>query len=170
MREEEVSDMKINTLWCLGLIAFWACSVPVTAEVAPKARVHATAVLDQDKTAPTTYGLENPDVRRGYEAILAAIRLVSTASGKRAQYQGQIAYALDQTQLDCPTTLAALDMALRQPGLTRASYGALRDVTAAAARCGTNGIAAIDGGPAGLLLTNGPGVGFGGGSSNYGGR
>ncbi len=159
--------MRVNLLQGLGLIALWAGSFSMVADAAPQARARAALAIDQGKGA-MTYGLENPEVRRGYEAILAAIALVPAQTGQRAQYQAQIAYALDQTQLDCPTTLAALDMASRQPGFARATYGALRDVITAAARCGGNGIAGIDGGPAGLLLGNGPGTGFGGGSSNYG--
>jgi hypothetical protein len=158
--------MSVNLLRGLGLVALWAGSFSMAADAAPQARTRAAVALDGK--AAMTYGLENPEVRRGYEAILAAIALVPAQTGQRAQYQAQIAYALDQTQLDCPTTLAALDMASRQPGFARATYGALRDVITAAARCGGNGIAGIDGGPAGLLLGNGPGTGFGGGSSNYG--
>jgi hypothetical protein len=156
--------MRVNLLRGLGLVALSAGSFSIAADAAPQARARAAVAVDQGKT----YGLENPEVRRGYEAILAAIALVPAQTGQRAQYQAQIAYALDQTQLDCPTTLAALDMASRQPGFARATYGALRDVITAAARCGGNGIAGIDGGPAGLLLGTGPGTGFGGGSSNYG--
>lgn len=151
----------------VGLFALLAGSLSVAATATPRTRL--ASDVGQTKIG-TTYGLENPEVRRGYEAILAAIALVPTQTGERVQYQAQIAYALDQTQLDCPTTLAALDMASRQPGFVRATYGALRDVTTAAARCDANGIAAIDGGPSGLLLSSGPGTGFGGGSSNYGGR
>lgn len=158
--------MRVNFLHGLGLIALWTGSFSIAADATQQSRARAAVTLDGK--AATTYGLENPEVRRGYEAILAAIALVPAQTGKRAQYQAQIAYALDQTQLDCPTTLAALDMASRQPGFARATYSALRDVITAAARCGSNGIAGIDGGPAGLLLGNGPGTGFGGGSSNYG--
>jgi hypothetical protein len=156
--------MNINRFRGLALLALSAGSFPVAA-AAPQAR---TAVAIGQSKVVTSYGLENPEVRRGFEAIITAIALVPAATGQRTQFQAQIAYALDQTLLDCPTTLAALDMASRQPGLARATYGALRDVTTAAARCGGNGIAAVDGGPAGLL-NNGPGVGFGGGSANYGG-
>lgn len=147
-----------------GLLALCAAAMPVMADAAPRD----VAAQTQAQGVPT-YGLENPDVRRGYEAILAAIGLVPRATGLRTQYQAQIAYALDQAQIDCPTTLAALDMASRQPGFARATYGALRDVTTATARCNGNGIAATDdAGGAGRLLAAGPGAGFGGGSSNYG--
>lgn len=156
--------MMIKRLCGLGLLAATMGNMSVPTEAAPK--VYAT---DARTPSEVTYGLENPEVRRGYEAILSAIALVPSRTGKRAQYQAQIAYALDQTQLDCPTTLAALELASRQSGLTPATYGAIRDVTNAAARCSGNGIAALEGGPAGLL-NSGPGVGFGGGSSNYTGR
>lgn len=152
--------MNISRLRGIGLLAVSALSFASTVSAAPAA---------QQARAATSYGLENPEVRRGYEAVLAAIALVQ-GKGLRAKYQAQIAYALDQTQLDCPTTLASLEVASRQPGLARAVYGALRDVTEAAARCDAQGIAAIDGGQAGRMLSFGPSVGFGGGSSNYGGR
>lgn len=156
--------MNVNRLRGIALLALSVGSFPVAA-AAPQAR---PAVATGQAKGVVSFGLENSEVRRGYEAILAAIALVPAQTGQRAQYQAQIAYALDQTQLDCPTTLAALDIASRQPGLARATYGALRDVTTASARCASNGIAGVDGGPAGLL-NNGPGVGFGGGSANYGG-
>jgi hypothetical protein len=152
--------MNMNRLQAMGLLALSAVSLASAVSAAPTAR---------QSRAATSYSLENPEVRRGYEAVLAAIALVPS-KGPRAQYQAQIAYALDQTQLDCPTTLASLDVASRQAGLAPAVYGALRDVTEAAERCDAHGIAAIEGGPAGLLLGYGPGVGFGGGSSNYGGQ
>ena len=152
-------DNKILSV--TGLLAICAAVMPVTVIAAPRdASPRSQALL--------TYGLENPNVRRGYEAILAAIGLVPRATGQRAQYQAQIAYALDQALIDCPTTLAALDIVSRQPGFARATYGALRDVTTAASRCNGSSIAATDAGSAGELLSSGPGVGFGGGSSNYG--
>lgn len=154
--------MGSKLLSATGLFALCAVAMPVIADAAPR------GIAGQAQAAPT-YGLENPNVRRGYEAILAAIGLVPRATGLRTQYQAQIAYALDQAQIDCPTTLAALDMASRQAGFARPTYGALRDVTTAAARCTGNGIAATDdAGGAGRLLAAGPGAGFGGGSSNYG--
>jgi len=152
--------MNMNRLQGVGLLAVSALSFA--------SAVSAASTAQHSRTV-TSYGLENPEVRRGYEAVLAAIALVP-AQGKRAQYQAQVAYALDQAQLDCPTTLASLEVASRQLGLARAVYGALRDVTEAAARCDAQGIAAIDGGQAGRMLSFGPSVGFGGGSSNYGGR
>lgn len=161
--------MTISYLQRLGLLALGAACVSGPVIAAPQAGGVAPSAAES-KTAAVSYGLENPEVRRGFEAVLAAIALVPAKTGQRAQYQAQIAYALDQAQLDCPTTLAALDMASRQSGFTRATYGALRDVTTAAALCGGNGIAARNGGPASLLLNSGPGVGFGGGSSNYGSR
>lgn len=161
--------MTINHLRRLGLLALGAVSLSATVDAAPQARTATAPAVDARKTV-VSYGLENPEVRRGYEVILAAIALVPAQTGQRAQYQAQIAYALDQAQLDCPTTLAALDVAARQPGFARPTYGAIRDVITAAALCGGNGIAARNVGPAGLLLSSGPGVGFGGGSSNYGSR
>lgn len=156
--------MGSKFLSATALFAFCAVAVPAVADATP--RDIAAHVLTPG--APT-YGLENPNVRRGYEAILAAISLVPPATGLRTQYQAQIAYALDQAQIDCPTTLAALDMASRQVGFMRVTYGALRDVTTATARCIGNGIAAIDdAGGTGRLLAAGPGTGLGGGSSNYG--
>ena len=161
--------MTINYLQRLGLLAFATASVSTTVAAAQQTRTVVTAGIERNKSA-VSYGLENPEVRRGFDAVLAAIALVPAHTGKRTQYQAQIAYALDQAQLDCPTTLAALDMASRQSGFSRATYGALRDVTTAAALCDGNGIAARNGGPSSLLLSIGPGGGFGGGSSNYGSR
>jgi hypothetical protein len=156
--------MDSKFLSVTGLFALCAVAMPVIADAVPRDG----AAQTQAQGAPT-YGLENPNVRRGYEAIMAAIGLVPRATGLRTQYQAQIAYALDQAQIDCPTTLAALDMVSRQTGFARATYGALRDVTTATARCNGNGIAATDdAGGARRLLAAGPGVGFGGGSSNYG--
>jgi hypothetical protein len=152
--------MNMNRLQAMGLLALSAVSLASAVSAASTAR---------QSRAATSYGLENPEVRRGYEAVLAAIALVPS-KGQRAQYQAQIAFALDQTRLDCPTTLASLDVASRQAGLALAVYGALLDVTDAAERCNVHGIAAVEGGPAGLLLAYGPGVGFGGGNSNYGGQ
>jgi hypothetical protein len=158
--------MSTNRFWAISLVALCASSLSVVADAAPQPQTRTVTAGDASKAK--SYGLENPEVRRGYEVILAAIASVPAQTGKRTQYQAQIAYALDQALLDCPTTLAALDMASRQPGFARPTYGALRDVITAAARCDVNGIAQIDGGPAGLRLGAGPGTGFGGGSSNYG--
>lgn len=152
--------MDMNRLQGIGLLMMSALSFTSAVSAAP--------AVQQDRTV-ASLGFENPEVRRGYEAVLAAIALVP-GKGQRAQYQAQIAYALDQAQLDCPTTLASLEVASRQRGLARAVYGALRDVTKAAALCDAQGIAAIDGGSASRMLSSGPGVGFGGGSSNYGGQ
>lgn len=159
-----MSDMSMFHLRRAALLILGAGSLITGATAAPQ-----TQRTGAPAKAVVTYGLDNPEVLRGYQAVLAAIGLVPATSGDRAQYEAQIAYALDQAQLDCLTTLAALDLALRHPGMPRATYGALRTVTKNASLCSGNGIAAQDAGPAGFLLSAGPATGLGGGSSNYSG-
>lgn len=107
---------------------------------------------------------DNPNVVALYGELLRTIAGVPANAG-RDQAQAQIAYAVDQSQESCPVVIAALSETLRKPHYTKPVTQALEDVLANAKRCDPRGTAAI-GGPGGVL-SQGPAIGVGGGSSNY---
>jgi len=107
---------------------------------------------------------DDPNVIALYTEIMRTIAGVPAPAG-REQLEAQIAYAVDQSQANCPVVVAALREALGVPRNAKPVSLALRDVLASASRCDRFGTAAV-GGP-GATLAQGPAVGIGGGSSNY---
>lgn len=107
---------------------------------------------------------DDPNVIALYTQIMQTIAGVPAPAG-REQLEAQIAYAVDQSQANCPVVVAALHEALDAPRQPKSTVQALRDVLTGASRCDRYGTAAV-GGP-GATLAQGPAVGIGGGSSNY---
>jgi hypothetical protein len=107
---------------------------------------------------------DDPNVIALYTEIMRTIAGVPTTA-ERDQFEAQIAYAVDQSQANCPVVVAALHEALDVPRQPKPTVQALRDVLTGASRCDRYGTAAV-GGP-GATLAQGPAVGIGGGSSNY---
>lgn len=106
----------------------------------------------------------DPNVVALYGELLRTIAGVPANVG-RDQAQAQIAYTVDQSQESCPVVIAALSETLRAPRFSKPVVMALQDVLANAKRCDPRGTASI-GGPGGVL-SQGPAIGVGGGSSNY---